>query len=385
MAKGKAKVKKEDNVLLAPVANSSPESRKIATAISILLFALIGAIYLSNQSAKQFAILAYDAAGLVATDAEFYAARTIRLWLTLGSLVLLAVPLFVFVYIKSGYRIWSYAGKLYLVVATLYAFYLLAEAVLMYTPVSDNMGKTLGHQLWLREYWPGYSFPFDKRDRPMLVRDTINFGLFKSAGGPKAIFIGDSYTAGDGVGYSDSYPSLLAAMHPDWQMVNLGERGADIWREAFNLEVFLNALAVKPTIIVWQYFGNDIEPIALDKGLSLPQFPVDGLMAHMVNKSFVLDFLYWGFVYKAPVDDYLEFLGSAYKRQDIVQEHIKPMEDVINYCNARGIKLVVIGFPIAARTQWSEDTYLKELGNFAGQYHIPYINMAPLIEKIAMP
>lgn len=120
---------------------------------------------------------------------------------------------------------------------------------------SDGFGHTLAAQRWFEKYWgPTNSFGF--RDREFSETDL--------ASTEKLFVVGDSFVAGLGINDPEERFSnhLRRWLAPDWSVCNLGRMG---WNTRQELDA-IRSFPIKPDLVVWSYYINDIENAAAEQG-----------------------------------------------------------------------------------------------------------------------
>ncbi len=254
---------------------------------------------------------------------------------------------------------------------------LVLEGSFMYVKKSHGVGEPFASKLWFHTYWnPVNSFTF--RDKEW-NREALTSK-------PTILFLGDSFTAGDGIQkVSDRYSDIVASQRPAYEVVNLGIRGADPLIEAQGLAKFSNQHPVLPHTIVWQYYGNDVDLTAYDEGLQTGQLKFNIVQEyaaqHFKAKSFLLDYVYWS-AFHPKQDIYTDFLKNAYTNDKVVQMHLAPMIEILNSFKQNNIRAVVVILPFLQDIPLARQLYVTKLCSLLKSLEIEYIDLSTAIEKL---
>ena len=172
------------------------------------------------------------------------------------------------------------------------------------------------------------------RDKPVAKNKTYNI-----------FTLGDSYTAGHGLkDFKERYTNILdlelSAINPEIQVINLSRNGADTKEEYIMMEAFIKDSGVEPDYIILQYFGNDIEDVAINNGLNFEGFArysdLKFGVANLVESSYFLNYLYWLYPH-GDMKPYIEFLQDAYADSTIFRKHLDDIDLFIDFTNENDI------------------------------------------------
>jgi lysophospholipase L1-like esterase len=263
---------------------------------------------------------------------------------------------------KSWYAMaWSLASLL-----------LLLELIFTLYPESHFVGYTYASQNWMGWYWHKNELGY--RDSPFKLKDSTKTRVF---------FLGDSYTAGHGIkNPSYRFADILAQqLGPKFTCYNLGQNGADT-RDEF---IRLKAYPLKPDVLVWQYYGNDIEPVAR----TFKTFPSFNLYAdlpslgrHLVEGSYLLNYLYWR-VPHGELQPYLDTLKASYRDSTILNTHSLEFQKIKHWCDSLDVKLLCVHVPFMH--DLSESTKLQaELQARIRGLGIKLIDLAPSLQDLSV-
>lgn len=224
-------------------------------------------------------------------------------------------------------------AKPYVVGAVLTAlgWAVLLEIVLRCSTFPSGGGATAPSKRWFAEYWnPINSLGY--RDHEV-VKD----------GRPHILFLGDSITAGQGVRFEETFYAgarkQLAA-----NSSNIGKPGASTRNEAQNYTAFVETQRITPTVLVHQYFANDMEdyfstPINIERGAvrralaSLSESELAGMLeVYLMRRSLV--------------KEYMTKLGAAFTDPSTMEKHKADLARLHGDARKVGASVVFVVFPI---------------------------------------
>jgi len=253
--------------------------------------------------------------------------------------------------------------------------FMLFEGVFMFVPRSHYAGIPLCSKIWFFKYWnPINAYGF--RDKEV-----------KSGENKEIIFIGDSYTAGHGLKdindrFSNILETELTPYYPGIQTINLGVNGADTKDEYNTITQFVKDSGEKPSFLVLQYFGNDIEKVARTNGLPFlgfsPYTDVPAAMKQIVQSSYFLNYIYWIFPH-GDAKTYIDFMHSAYNNEQVLSQHLSDLKLIIEYAHRDSIPLLVLVFPFLQDIPFSEELYIEKISNYLDMQQVDYIDISKLV------
>ncbi len=195
---------------------------------------------------------------------------------------------------------------------------------------SNGVGTGKASQRWHEENWK----PINK----LGYRDNEIENNTK----PTIIFLGDSFTAGYGVKFTETFYSHVKRIGGEkYRYVNLGQSGASTRGEEINLDVFLKTYNGNVELVIHQYFGNDIEdymkPIA---GHFRSSF-----LKLLVQKSELANLIGNYFFLKSFSDQYLLSLFTAYSDKATLDAHLSDLNRLHLRAHSLEAKVVFLIFP----------------------------------------
>ncbi len=269
-----------------------------------------------------------------------------------------------------------------------------AEGALLHYARSRVIGEQWCYKLWDKIYIPTRT--------PFFYKDSQGAEASASLREPpqrrrkKAIwFLGDSFTFGFGLEDTrQTIPAVASrALHDQYDCINLGDGGADTYRERENLLGYARSTQDTPEVVVWQYFGNDID--INDEGPDLYERQVsDQPVArwgrqYLRGRSFLLDYVYWNRVIARDtrwMDSYYRFLEQSYTSDSLYRAHLRPIIQSMQDYQAARRRFVVVIFPFlwADGPENSARIYTRRLAADLTAAGIEVIDMTPLVARVPL-
>jgi hypothetical protein len=117
--------------------------------------------------------------------------------------------------------------------------------------MTSGIGIGRANERWIRENW-----------KPINTLGYRDYEPEITPGKGNIIFVGDSLAAGHGVPFDETYYFVTRkALSGRYNMHNVALPGASTRSETKNYLEFIDRYNVKPSIVVHQYFGNDMDDI----------------------------------------------------------------------------------------------------------------------------
>ncbi len=254
--------------------------------------------------------------------------------------------------------------------------FLLLELVFMKIPQTHGVGFTKGAFVWKKYYWntrnsSGY------RDKQVDLNDTTKTNI-------KYIYaVGDSFTEGQGIEYcKDRYSDRLESLLGNgYRVCNLGLCGDHTTNE------YARLLDCKkqPDLLVLQYYGNDIDHVALENNLTFElsepyKKDLNPVFSFFIDKSYLINYLYWQFPHYE-LNSYYDFLHKAYTDTTIFSKHLLELDKFRQYSEERKVPLIVLVFPYMMDVEGSA-FYTKPIEKYLSEKKIDFIDVGELIKNV---
>jgi len=233
---------------------------------------------------------------------------------------------------KSSVRTMVVNGSLSLFTVA-YLFVVLEIMFATIFVASDGFGFTLLSKRWFEKYWAPIN-AHGYRDYDHSWKDKVLF------------VVGDSFVAGHGIkDISDRFAGVLAEkLNEDWSVAVIAQNG---WDSASELEA-IAAHPQRPTRIIVSHFVNDIEAAARANGITRPKqiTKPNAIIKPLVDRSFVLNWLYWRVYRRDSGDSYVRYLSMAHANPAVIRAHEKELGRFLEYANAVGADIAFVVWPL---------------------------------------
>jgi FtsH-binding integral membrane protein len=247
---------------------------------------------------------------------------------------------------------------------------LVGETVFAAVPASHAVGYTLASKLWYERYWT--------LRNPAGYRDVDRRGQR----GRPVFMIGDSFVAGVGIANVEDRMSNLMdrELAPEYRVHNLGGLGSDT-RDEYRR---LLEQPEPPAVLILVYYTNDIEKACHDAGFRMPTWTpysdLPGAGRAIVQRSYLLDFLYW----RLPHGDLVPFesgLESCYANPAALSLHLADLKRFVTFANEHRVPLLVVAFPHLVNTEASR-RLIEPVMRFFRDQRIPLLDVSPMVERL---
>lgn len=297
--------------------------------------------------------------------------------LSLGTLRI-AIIIFSFIILSQIFHLTVIKGTLkniwkntFLLLYVVILFCMVCEFYFTRFSKSHAISQSLASKNWFEKYWHLNEFGY--RDQEV---DTLEKKK-------KVFFMGDSFTAGHGTDWTmDRYSNIFSKKAENYKTYNLGVCGSDSRDEFKRLKEF----PLRPDVLVWQYFGNDMEGVLKANNINSPGFkPYDdmpGFMEPLVLNSYFFNFVYWQMPHSY-LKPFFGYLTEGYKNEKVFNQHLEDLKQVSDYCRENKIKLVVVLFPYLQDLEGS-NIFAPRIQNFFEKQGVPVLNVAPLVRNMSL-
>lgn len=286
-----------------------------------------------------------------------------------------------------------------------------AECFFLNYEETNAIGERWSYKLWDKKYMTHRTAFFYKDSKGEEQRADFRDSVRNTNDKEKKTvwFIGDSFTFGFGLEQTtQTFPALVEQLlNGKVTSINLGDGGADSYKEKETLFAFSRTSKTEPRAVVWQYFGNDIDrsdegPDIHEKEIAKSSWVRFG-RKYFQAKSFLLDYIYWEYFTRnesGNIHAYADFLNYLYKTDSLVvngktlkdslgyitpyRKHLEPIKEASAYYKSKGVKFLVIIFPYLweGGPENATQLYASRLENELKVENTDVINLAPLVKNI---
>lgn len=192
----------------------------------------------------------------------------------------------------------------------------------------------------------------------------------------RIIFIGDSFTFGWGVPSDKTYTSVLEKklnmLNNEYDVINMGVGN---YNSIMEDELFkLKGLQLNPKIVVLMYFINDVERT----------LQIHELKSKIFGNSYLIAFLFDKFQKIKLITNknynWKSYYHKIYSDKQAVMENKSSLEEVINICKQRNIKLLFVNIPeLHELKNYSFTEATEYIKNIANDNNIPFLDLLEYI------
>lgn len=207
-----------------------------------------------------------------------------------------------------------------------------AELVLRHIDYTTGTGMGRAYERWAQKSW-----------KPVNEAGFRDFDIGLRIGGPQAkvYFLGDSFTAGHGVRFEDTYYYQAHLRLLDkYVLFNLSRNGASTRSELRQLQQFNAVTRASARAVVNQYYFNDIDDYVSMPRWVPPQW-LERASRHLALAELLLVYRFnieWGSQYAA-------VLKAAYGNPGILARHLEDVAQLHRFIRQQGGTVVFLVFP----------------------------------------
>lgn len=334
---------------------------------SLIRLALLGVLFVFLFYPDKFHVT-FGYPGFPQSDSYYIRLTKTMFWLLF---VIEILRIFYYGVVKSKAK--GLGANIVTLVVPLVVVLVFLEIVFMYIPQSHEGVLSKASQIWWEKYWT-----------PVNAQGYRDKEILKDTSKTEVLVIGDSFAAGHGLEnlndrFSDQLENKLGKDR--YTVYNLGVSGSDTRDEAKRLMEF----PVKPDVIVLQYFPNDIEKVAREKGLSLtgaePYNDLHGMAATLVKRFYLPNFVYWQLPH-ASFSTFEDFVKTSYTDSTILNAHFRDLDKMLAYRDSTGATMYAVFVPFLFQLDKSAQ-YTRPVENYLKSRGVTVVTLTDGIAKIA--
>jgi hypothetical protein len=236
---------------------------------------------------------------------------------------------------------------------------------------TDSINFSRVSRRWFARYW--------NTRNGLGCRDNVNYYLPVSPGKRRISFLGDSFTAGQGIkNIEDRFVNRIRSHRSDWEIHMLADLGWDTDSELdfLKYEVAQNYQLDNVVLVFCLNDVSDLIPHWMDSVKSAEE---DIRKAGwLIQNSYVVNFLYshWQIMHNPYTKDYYSFIGDGY-RGEIWDKEAKQLRELHDLVRSTGGKLMVVTFPFvnAVGPNYPYATIHKQLDEFWKTENVPHLDL----------
>lgn len=241
---------------------------------------------------------------------------------------------------------------------------------------TDSVGYSLASQRWFKRHW---------KTNGNDSRDDIEYRRFIAPGKRRISFLGDSFTAGQGIkNIEDRFPNRIRARRSDWEIHIIAGLGWDTDKELFSLK-YLVANHYQLDNVVLVYCLNDVFDLSPRMEDSLRSVGLEIRNAGwLVQNSYFVNFLYtrWKVMRNPATRGYFAFIGEGYQGE-IWGKETKQLRELRDLVRSNGGKFMVVTFPFvnAVGPNYPYAAIHKQLDDFWKAENVPHLDLLSVYEN----
>jgi hypothetical protein len=207
---------------------------------------------------------------------------------------------------------------------------------------TDSINYTRVSRRWFSRYWNA-----NGNRNKFGCRDNIEYNVSAPEGKRRISFLGDSFTAGQGIkNLSDRFVNRIRVHRSDWEIHMVADLGWDSDAQLdFMKQIINDGYQVDNVVLV--FCLNDVSDLMPNWMYSVRNDEEDiKNSGWLIQNSFFVNFLYahWKTIRNPLTRDYYGFIGDGYRGQ-VWEQETKQLRQLRDLIQSHGGKLMVVTFP----------------------------------------
>lgn len=242
---------------------------------------------------------------------------------------------------------------------------------------TDSVNFTRVSRRWFARYWNT-----NGNRNSTGVRDNVNYEPLVPAGKRRVSFLGDSFTAGQGIkNIEDRFVNRIRAHRADWDIHMFADLGWDTDTEVeFVKRITADGYQLDNVVLV--FCLNDVSDL-MPQWMNAVQVGSREISqaGWLIENSYFVNFLYahWKIMRNPYTKDYYSFIGDGY-RGDIWNKEMQQLRELRDVIQSHGGKLMVVTFPFvnAVGPNYAYAAIHKQLDDFWKAENVPHLDLLPV-------
>ncbi len=254
---------------------------------------------------------------------------------------------------------------------------ILLESIFTFIPKSHNVGLA-----YCSKNWKLYYNQLNQQQYRDQAHDKKDFSK------KKILFIGDSFTQGNGIERPENrFAELFTKSLGSCSEHFIYAKGGMNSLEQLNI---LKGINFKFDLIVFQYYGNDILGDAQSLGYQINNFDHYGnlnpISELIVKSSYFINYFYWSF----PKDHYghhKKMIEAFYADKTIMAQHQNTLNQILEQCHQISPRIYCIIIPYLHDIKASKNIYSDMISETLNRpsFNSEVIDINSEIEKLSIP
>lgn len=239
---------------------------------------------------------------------------------------------------------------------------------------TDSINFSRVSRRWFERYWNT-----NGNKNQFGCRDNVEYGKFVPGGKRRVSFLGDSFTAGQGIkNIQDRFVNRIRAHRADWEIHMIADLGWDSDTELdFLKQIVSDGYQLDNVVLV--FCLNDVSDLMSHW---MDSVRTDETEIHnagwLIQNSYFVNFLYthWKIMRNPYTKDYYAFIGEGYRGQ-IWEKEMKQLRELRDLIHSKGGKLLVVTFPFvnAVGANYPFAAIHRQLDDFWKAENVPHLDL----------
>lgn len=209
---------------------------------------------------------------------------------------------------------------------------------------STNIIRNSAVDRWLEKHWRVNELGY----RDLLIAPRL------SSTKPKLYFLGDSFTAGNGVDFNETYYFKAGIqLENDYNIFNISLPGMSTLDEHNQFLFFNKTIDSMPNAVIHQYFVNDIEDYISTPSWETPRWLK--LFSRHLESAQLVEILLFN---KEHGQAYRRSLLDAYRNPDILEKHISDLKILHQHIRETGAAVIFLAFPALSKKDMRDSVFV---------------------------
>lgn len=239
---------------------------------------------------------------------------------------------------------------------------------------TDSINFSQVSRRWFARYWNT-----EGRKNGFGCRDNVEYGKYVPEGKRRVSFLGDSFTAGQGIkNINDRFVNRIRSHRSDWDVHMIADLGWDTDTElGFLKQIVGDGYQIDNVVLVFCLNDvSDLMPNWMDS-VRIAEGDISN-SGWLIHNSYFVNFLYahWKIMSNPFTKDYYAFIGDGYRGQ-VWEKEMKQLRELRDFVRSNGGKLMVVTFPFvnAVGPKYPYAAIHQQLDDFWKAENVPHLDL----------
>ena len=176
---------------------------------------------------------------------------------------------------------------------------------------------------------------------------------------PSIIFLGDSFTAGQGVKFEETFFYYVRqSLDENYRAINLGRGGASTIQEKYNFSELIDNVSPNIDTLVFQIHPNDVEDHA-----DLPKIKRNILRRVLSRVSDLYSYMDLFYINQTWAKNSLDILFLSHQDQNVMSKHLIDINSITSLVKKDGARVIFLAVPFLSSDKSIENSeiYISKL------------------------